>query len=40
VIGFAFFAEQGSAWTTDELERRDTANPFPAQSGYAQPPQH
>jgi hypothetical protein len=39
VIGFAFFAEQGSAWTTDELERRDTANPFPAQSGYAQPPQ-
>jgi hypothetical protein len=40
VIGFAFFAEQGSAWTTDELERRDTANPFPAQSGYAQPPQY
>ena len=40
VIGFAFFAERGSAWTTDELERRDTANPFPAQSGYAQPPQY
>jgi hypothetical protein len=40
VIGFAFFAEQGSAWTTDELKRRDTANPFPAQSGYAQPPQY
>lgn len=40
VIGFAFFAEQGSPWTSDELERRDTANPFPAQSGYAQPPQY
>lgn len=40
VIGFAFFAERGSAWTTDELERRDTANPFPAQSGYAQPPRN
>jgi hypothetical protein len=40
VIGFAFFAEQGSPWTTDELHRRDTANPFPAQSGYAQPPQY
>ena len=40
VIGFAFFAEQGSPWTTDELQRRDTANPFPAQSGYAQPPQY
>lgn len=40
VIGVAFFAEQGSAWTTDELERRDSANPFPAQSGYAQPPRH
>lgn len=39
VIGVAFFAEQGSAWTTDELQRRDSANPFPAQSGYAQPPQ-
>lgn len=40
VIGVAFFAEQGSAWTTDELERRDSANPFPAQSGYAQPPRY
>jgi hypothetical protein len=40
VIGVAFFAEQGSAWTTDELQLRDSANPFPAQSGYAQPPQY
>lgn len=40
VIGVAFFAEQGSPWTTDELERRDSANPFPAQSGYAQPPRY
>jgi hypothetical protein len=40
VIGVVFFAEQGSAWTTDELDRRDSANPFPAQSGYAQPPRY
>jgi hypothetical protein len=40
VIGLAFFAERGSPWTTDELQRRDTADPFPAQSGYAQPPQY
>ena len=38
VIGFAFFAEEGSRWTTDELGRRDTANPFPGDRSYARPP--
>ena len=38
VIGAAFFAERGSVWTTDELHRRDTADPFPGERGYAQPP--
>jgi hypothetical protein len=41
VIGVAFFLEQGdsASWTRDELERRDTANPFPASdSRYALPP--
>jgi hypothetical protein len=36
VIGFAFFAERGSRWTTDEIRRRESANPFPG--GYAEPP--
>jgi hypothetical protein len=36
VIGFAFFAERGSRWTTDELARRETADPFPGR--YASPP--
>jgi hypothetical protein len=36
VIGFAFFAERGSRWSTDEIRRRETADPFPG--GYAQPP--
>lgn len=36
VIGFAFFAEQGSRWTTDEIRRRETADPFPG--AYARPP--
>ena len=36
VIGFAFFAERGSRWTTDELARRETADPFPGR--YAAPP--
>jgi hypothetical protein len=38
VVGVALFAEAGSAWTTDELRRRDTANPFPGDRGYARPP--
>lgn len=36
VIGLAFFAEEGSRWTTDELERRESADPFPAR--YSIPP--
>ncbi|WP_428261751.1 hypothetical protein [Haliangium sp.] len=38
VIGVALFAEAGSRWTSDELHRRDTADPFPGSHGYAQPP--
>jgi hypothetical protein len=41
VIGVAFFAERGDEeqWTRAELERRDTANPFPASdSRFARPP--
>lgn len=37
VVGFAIFAERGAVWTPVELDRRDTANPFPAR-GYAVPP--
>jgi hypothetical protein len=36
VIGFAFFAERGSRWSTDEIRRRETADPFPG--AYARPP--
>jgi hypothetical protein len=36
VIGFAFFAERGSRWTTDELARRESADPFPGR--YSSPP--
>ncbi len=36
VLGFAFFAERGSRWTTDELARRESADPFPGR--YAAPP--
>jgi hypothetical protein len=38
VIGVAFFAERGSDWTTDELRKRDNANPFPGDPRYTQPP--
>jgi hypothetical protein len=44
VIGLAIFAERGATWSheprydRDEVERRDTADPFPGR-GYAQPPQ-
>jgi hypothetical protein len=38
VIGLAFFAERGSPWTSDELHRRDTADPFPGDRSYARPP--
>ena len=37
VVGFAIFSERGAVWTPGELQRRDTANPFPAR-GYAVPP--
>jgi len=37
VVGLAFFAERGAAWTPDELRRRDTADPFPGRA-YATPP--
>lgn len=38
VIGVALFAEHGSRWSSDELYRRDTANPFPGDRRYAAPP--
>jgi uncharacterized protein YceK len=38
VIGVAFFGERGSEWTTDELRRRETADPFPVDTRYAAPP--
>ncbi len=37
VVGFAVFSERGAVWTPVELNRRDTANPFP-QRGYAVAP--
>jgi hypothetical protein len=37
VVGLAIFAERGATWNPAELERRDTANPFPSR-GYAMPP--
>lgn len=42
VIGVAFFSERGDAfdpWSDGELERRDTASPFPGQDPrFARPP--
>ncbi len=38
VIGVAVFAERGSYWTSDEIRRRDTADPFPGDRGYARAP--
>jgi hypothetical protein len=41
VIGVAFFSERGDSftpWTLDELHTRDTANPFPVDLRFAQPP--
>jgi len=37
VIGVAIYSERGAVWSPVELERRDTANPFPSRS-YAMPP--
>lgn len=39
VVGVALFSEQGSRWTSDELYRRDTAQPFPGDR-YARPPSY
>lgn len=36
VIGFGFFAERGSQWTSDEIGLRESADPFPDR--YAAPP--
>jgi hypothetical protein len=38
VIGVAFFAERGDDARERELRLRDTANPFPGEGRYAQPP--
>jgi hypothetical protein len=39
VIGVAIFGEQGAAWSPDEMEERDSAEPFPGgQREYARPP--
>jgi len=41
VIGVAFFSERGDSftpWTFDELQKRDTASPFPNDIRFAQPP--
>ena len=37
VVGVAIFSERGAVWSPVELERRDSANPFPSRS-YAVPP--
>ncbi len=37
VIGIAIFSERGAVWSPAELQRRDTADPFPAR-GYSTPP--
>jgi hypothetical protein len=37
VIGMAIFAERGAMWSRAEVQRRDTADPFPAR-GYAVAP--
>jgi hypothetical protein len=37
VVGMAIFTERGAVWTPAELDRRDSADPFP-QRGYATPP--
>jgi hypothetical protein len=37
VVGLAIFSERGAVWSPAELQRRDTADPFPSR-GYAMPP--
>ena len=38
LIGLAFFAERDPVWTPEEIRRRETADPFPADQRYAFPP--
>jgi hypothetical protein len=38
VVGVAIFAERGAVWSPAELQRRDSADPFPAGRAYASPP--
>src|SRR4029079_3958695 len=38
VIGVAFFSERGSEGTTEELRKRASADPSPADRRYSQPP--
>jgi len=41
IIGVAFFSERNDSftpWTFDELQKRDSASPFPNDIRYAQPP--
>lgn len=42
VVGVALFREQGSdfRWTPEELNRRETADPFPSRFAPAPPPSH
>ena len=37
VVGVAIFSERGAVWSPVEIERRDSADPFPSRS-YAMPP--
>ena len=37
VVGVAIFSERGAVWSHAELQRRDSADPFPSR-GYAAPP--
>jgi hypothetical protein len=38
VIGLAFFDEKGAVWTREEVERRESASPFPTDPRYSAPP--
>jgi len=39
IVGLAIFSERGAIWTPAEVQRRDTADPFPSR-GYAMPPRY
>lgn len=38
VIGVALFEEQGARWSWREVKRRESAEPFPGERGFARPP--